>query len=83
MRKRSTKATPFQSIEGARLASVTGGKFSPRTTLDPVLLQGFQSLSQAIGTIGQNLAAAKQSSTQQIMQAVQGKMDKKKGHKDA
>jgi hypothetical protein len=56
------------------LDQVTGGRISPRTTLDPVLLQGIQLLSHAIVSVGQNLSAAKQGSSQQMMQLLQQMM---------
>jgi hypothetical protein len=67
-------AAALETIEPRVLASVTGGRITPRTSLDPVLLQGIQQLSQAIVSVGQNLAAAKQSSSQQMMQLLQQMM---------
>ncbi len=61
----------FETISPAALAAATGGRITPRTTLDPVLLQGFDQLSQAIVSLGQNLAAAKQSASQQVLQMMQ------------
>jgi hypothetical protein len=69
----------LESIGPETLASVTGGRFTPRSTLDPVLLQGIQELSQAIVSVGQNMAAAKQSSSQQMMQLVQQMMQSRGG----
>lgn len=77
MSRRSLKDTPerdLATINPTVLASVTGGRITPRTTLDPVLLQGIQQLSQAIMSVGQNLAAAKQGSSQQMMQMMQQMM---------
>lgn len=65
---------PLQTIDHRILAGVIGGRITPRTTLDPVLLQGIEQLSQAIMSVGQNLAAAKQSSMQQLLQLVQQMM---------
>jgi hypothetical protein len=62
------------TIHVALLDSVIGGRITPRTTLDPVLSQGIQQLSQAIASVGQNLAAAKQGSSQQMMQMMQQMM---------
>lgn len=62
------------TIEPRVLEHVTGGRIAARTTLDPVLLQGIQQLSQAIVSVGQNLAAAKQGSSQQMMQILQQMM---------
>jgi len=64
----------FQTISDSALEQVTGGRISPRTMLDPVLLQGIQALSQAIMSVGQNLAAAKQGSSQMMMQVLQQMM---------
>jgi hypothetical protein len=81
MSRRSPRSAPraLETIESATLASVTGGRISPRTTLDPVLLQGIQQLSQAITSVGQNMAAAKQSSSQQMMQLIQQIMQSRGG----
>lgn len=65
---------PLQTIRDCDLEQVVGGRISPRTTLDPVLLQGIQALSQAIMSVGQSLAAAKQGSSQQMMQLLQQMM---------
>jgi hypothetical protein len=71
---RRTAVRELETIHRVVLAQVVGGRVSPRTTLDPVLLQGIQQLSQAIMSVGQNLAAAKQGSSQQMMQMMQQKM---------
>ena len=73
---RSPRQAPraLETIDQRILAGVIGGRISPRTTLDPVLLEGIQQLSQAIMSVGQNMAAAKQSSMQQIMQMLQQMM---------
>ena len=63
------------AIDLAALAAVTGGRISPRTTLDPVLLQGISELAQAIMGVGQSLAAAKQASSAQMMQPIQKMME--------
>jgi hypothetical protein len=68
------------TINPSILASVIGGRITPRTTLDPVLLQGIQQLSQAIASVGQSLAAAKQGSSQQMQQMMQ-QMMQSRGHK--
>jgi len=69
----------LETIQPATLAQVTGGIISPRTTLDPVLLQGIQQLSQAIVAVGQSMAAAKQGSSQQMMQVMQQVMQSRGG----
>lgn len=70
---------PIETIHPAALASVTGGIISPRTTLDPVLLEGIKQLSAAVASVGQSLAAAKQSSSQQMMQLMQQMMQGRGG----
>lgn len=78
MSRRSRNPPALQTIDTRVLAQVTGGRISPRTTLDPVLLQGIQQLSQAIMSVGQNLAAAKQGSSQQMMQIMQQMMQSRR-----
>ena len=80
MSRRSPKGSPeLATINPTALASVIGGRITPRTTMDPVLLQGIQQLSQAIMSVGQNLAAAKQGSSQQMMQIMQQMMQARGG----
>jgi hypothetical protein len=82
MSRRSPRGTPaptLATIDATVLASVTGGRITPRTTMDPVLLQGIQQLSQAVMSVGQNLAAAKQGSSQQMMQMMQQMMQARGG----
>ena len=81
MSRRSPSHAPraLQTIDPRVLTAVVGGRFSPRTTLDPVLLQGMQELSKAIASVGQNLAAAKQSGTSQMMQMMQQMMESRRG----
>jgi hypothetical protein len=67
----------LETIQPAALDQVTGGRITPRTTLDPVLLQGIQQLSQAIVAVGQNMASAKQGSMQMVMQVLQQMMGRK------
>jgi hypothetical protein len=78
MSRRSRNPPALQTIDTRVLAQVTGGRIAPRTTLDPVLLQGIQQLSQAIMSVGQNLAAAKQGSSQQMMQIMQQMMQSRR-----
>jgi len=82
MSRRSPSFAPraFQTIDARVLSAVIGGRFSPRTTLDPVLLQGMQELAKAIASVGQNMAAAKQSSSSQMMQMMQQMMQSRRGH---
>ncbi|HEU4732720.1 MAG TPA: hypothetical protein VFT22_32715 [Kofleriaceae bacterium] len=69
----------LEPIDAATLASVTGGRITPRTTLDPVLIEGIQKLSQSIVSVGQSLAAAKQGQGQQMLQLVQQMMQARGG----
>lgn len=69
----------IEPIDPAQLASVTGGRITPRTTLDPVLLQGIGEIAKAIMSVGQNLAAAKQASSAQMMQMLQKMMEQRRG----
>lgn len=78
-RRSPTCSAELESIDATCLAAVTGGRITPRTTLDPVLVQGIQQLSQAITSVGQNLAAAKQGSSQQMMQIMQQMMQARGG----
>ena len=66
-----TAPRELQTIHPAVLDQVVGGRISPRTTLDPVLLKGIEQLSQAIVAVGQNLAASQQGSMQMVMQVMQ------------
>jgi hypothetical protein len=79
MSRRSLKSPPaLETIDTRVLDQVTGGRIVPRTSLDPVLMQGIQQLSQAIMSVGQNLAAAKQGSSQQMMQLLQQMMSRRR-----
>jgi len=74
MSRRTSKPSTVRellTINPAALEQVVGGRLSPRTTLDPVLLQGLQQLAQAITSVGQNLAGAKTSTMQMMMQMMQ------------
>jgi hypothetical protein len=79
MSRRSPSYVPraFQTIHPRVLSAVIGGRFTPRTTLDPVLLDGIKELSQAIASVGQNMAAAKQASSSQMMQMIQQMMQRR------
>jgi hypothetical protein len=76
MSRRSPSPAPraLQTIDPRVLSAVIGGRFTPRTTLDPVLERGMQELAQAIASVGQNMAAAKQASSSQMMQMMQQMM---------
>lgn len=73
------RAGGFETIQLDTLANVSGGRIGARTTLDPVLLQGIQQLSQAIVSVGQNMAASKQGASQQMMQMIQQMMQARGG----
>jgi hypothetical protein len=75
----SQRSPQLASIDPGALTSVVGGRISPRTTMDPVLLQGIQQLSQSIMSVGQGLAAAQQGSSQQMMQMMQQMMQARGG----
>jgi len=79
MSRRSPSYAPraLQTIDPRVLTAVFGGRFTPRTTLDPVLLDGIKELSQAIASVGQNMAAAKQQSSSQMMQMMQQMMQRR------
>jgi hypothetical protein len=79
MSRRIRTSRGLETIAPTRLAGVVGGRITPSTTLDPVLLQGISELAQAIVSVGQNLAAAKQASSQQMMQLVQQMMGARGG----
>jgi hypothetical protein len=70
---------PIEAIDPADLASVTGGRITPRTSLDPVLLQGIGEIAKAIMSVGQSLAAAKEASSSQMMQMIQKMMEQRRG----
>ncbi|HMG23861.1 MAG TPA: hypothetical protein VK607_21150 [Kofleriaceae bacterium] len=80
MSRRSPNPAPraLETIDSNVLAGVTGGRIVPRTTLDPVLLEGIKQLSQAIMSVGQNLAASQQGSSQQMMQILQQMMQRRR-----
>ena len=79
MSRSSKRIAPpeLETIHPVALDQVTGGRITPRTTLDPVLLQGIQQLSQAIVAVGQNLASAKQGGMQMMMQVMQQMMGRR------
>jgi hypothetical protein len=82
--KRARELNPRRSREPETihplvLVHVIGGRVTPRTTLDPVLLQGIQQLAQAISSVGQSLAGAKQASSQQMMKMFEQVMQQRGG----
>jgi hypothetical protein len=71
---------PFTVLALDALDGVTGGRYTRGTPpADPKLLQGIAELAKAVQTVGQNLAAVKQQSSQDAMQLVQQVMQKKRG----
>jgi hypothetical protein len=78
-RRSTISERELPTIHTTTLASVVGGRITPRTTMDPVLTDGIQQLSQAIASVGQSLAAAKQGSSQQMMQMMQQMMQARGG----
>jgi hypothetical protein len=63
----------LQTIDLATLDTVTGGRIIPRKGPDPALIQGIQTIMQAIDAIGKQQAAGSQQMMQQLMQFVQEK----------
>jgi hypothetical protein len=78
MRKQLT-SDPFQSIDGAALSTVVGGRITPRKGTDPAVIQGIQSLVQVIAQVGQQMSASKQAGSQQMMQMMQQMMQARGG----
>jgi hypothetical protein len=78
MRKR--RAIPsFQPIDGTALATVVGGRITPRKGVDPAVIQGIQTLAKAIVEVGQQMSASKQAGSQQMMQMMQQMMQARGG----
>jgi hypothetical protein len=71
----AVRALPTIRLEA--LMQVIGGRVTPRTTLDPVLLEGIQTLSQAIVSVGQSLSSAKSRTMQMVMQMMQEMMGRR------
>jgi len=79
-RKRRAKIKfAFDTIDRNVLDNVSGGRITPRTQLDPVILQSVQELSKAIQSVGANISQAKQGSSQMMMQMMQSLMGGGKG----
>ncbi|HWO26098.1 MAG TPA: hypothetical protein VNO30_45540 [Kofleriaceae bacterium] len=64
----------FQSIDGAALAGVTGGRIIPRKGLDPAVVQGVTNLAKTIAEVGQVLSAQRQQGDAQLQQMMQKMM---------
>jgi hypothetical protein len=78
-KRRARVRDAFETIDPRVLDSVGGGRITPRTQLDPVILQSVQELAKAIQSVGQNMASAKQGSSQMMMQMMQSLMGGGKG----
>jgi hypothetical protein len=70
---------PFQTIDLATLDTVSGGRIIPRKGMDPAIIQGIQTLAQAIEAIGKQMEASKQAGSQQLMQVMQQMMQARGG----
>ena len=71
----------LETIEPARLDSVTGGRIIPRKGTDPALLQGITELTKIIAELNKQSDAKRQASMKEMMGMMQQLMDKKKGGK--
>jgi len=75
-RKQQAPAT-FPTIGGDALATVTGGRLSIRKGPDPKILVGLKQLGEVINVVGQQMAAQKEASNQQMMGMMQQKMQRR------
>lgn len=73
-KQQRTARDPFQSIDGAALAVVVGGRITPRKGLDPAVVQGVTTLAKSIAEVGQVLSAQKQQGDAQMAQLMQRMM---------
>ena len=73
------KTRGFETIDLARLDTVTGGRIIPRSGQDPTLLKGISELTQVIAAISQQMNAKKEAGAQQMMQMMQQLMQKRGG----
>ncbi len=70
---------PFTVLALDVLDDVTGGRYTRGTpAADPQLLQGIAELAKAVQTVGQNLAAVKQQSSESAMQLAQQAMGRRR-----
>jgi hypothetical protein len=76
-KRKSPKAESLPSIDRACLETVTGGRLSIRKGPDPKVLLGIKQLGEAIGVVGQQMAAQKEASSQQMMGMMQQMMQRK------
>jgi len=79
MQRKRRAMQPFQSISGAALETVVGGRITPRKGVDPAVIQGIQTLAKSIVEVGQQMAASKQAGSQQMMQMMQQMMQARGG----
>lgn len=71
---------PFTALSIDALVDVTGGRYTRGTPqADPALLQGISQLAQAVQSVGQNMVAVKQQSSENAMQLAQQAMQRKHG----
>ena len=73
-KQQRTAPDSFQSIDGAALAAVVGGRITPRKGLDPAVVQGVTNLAKSIAEVGQVLSAQKQQGDAQMAQLMQRMM---------
>jgi hypothetical protein len=78
-KQKRTIPDSFQSIDGAALAWVTGGRIIPRKGLDPAVVQGVTNLAKTISEVGQVLSAQKQQGDAQMQQVMQQMMQGRGG----
>ena len=73
-KKNRFTSNPFQSIDGAALSWVVGGRITPRKGMDPAVVQGVTNLAKTISEVGQVMSAKKQQSDAQMGQVMQQMM---------
>jgi hypothetical protein len=73
-KQKRTIPDSFQSIDGAALAGVVGGRIIPRKGLDPAVVQGVTNLAKTIAEVGQVMSAKQQQSDAQMQQVMQQMM---------
>ena len=76
--KRNSPQPPaLPTIDLATLETVTGGRISIRKGPDPKVLLGIKQLGEAIAAVGQQMAAQKEASSQQMMGLMQQMMQRR------
>ncbi len=71
---------PFSPLTLDALDAVSGGRYTQGTPqADPALLQGISELAKAVQSVGQNIAAVKQQSSEQLMQLMQQQAQTRRG----